>query len=165
MSSNEYELVEILILDLDVIGEITEGKKLDTKGKYLGLYDTNFWQGAIRWFYGDSRTSVADKIKIITFSSLDFINKAIKDLKAGNTKVEKKYLNMKPETFLREMHCKLIKANKGLGHLKDTYLIDILFTKQIQIHINALNRQIKMIEEIVKIEENEEIENIFENKF
>ena len=34
-------------------------------------------------------------------------------------------------------------------------MVDILFTKQIQIHINAITRQIKSIEDILGIKEEE----------
>lgn len=155
MSSNEYEIIETLILNLGVIGEITEGKKLNTKEKYLSLYETYFWQGAMRWFYGDSRASVATKIKSIHNSSSEIINKAIKDLKENKNEVKGRYLDMDPKTFLDTMRTKLIKANKGLGHLRDTYLYDIIFTEQIQIHINAISRQIKTIDNILG---NKEIE-------
>ena len=57
MSSSEYEIAETLILNLGVLGEITEGRKINTKEKYLSLYDTSFLQGAIRWYYGDDGKS------------------------------------------------------------------------------------------------------------
>jgi hypothetical protein len=153
MSSSEYEIAETLILNLGVLGEITEGRKINTKEKYLSLYDTTFWQGAVRWYYGDSRTSVADKIKTITISSFDIINKALKDIEKCNNFVVEKYLNMNPMIFLKTMKKKLIKSNKGLKHLKDTYIADILFQKQIQIHINALDRQIHSINSVTGIDE------------
>jgi len=37
--------------------------KINTKDKYLKLDDTTWWQGVFRWYRGDSRITMYEKIQ------------------------------------------------------------------------------------------------------
>ena len=159
MSTNEYEIAETLIINLGVIGQITNERKISTRGKYLNLYDISIYQSLTRWWYSESRDTVLAAIKIIMLSSFELINKALKDISDNKNNISDKYLNMTPKNFLKTIRNNLSKANIGLGYLKNTYTTDVLFVEKLKIQTEFIDKQIESIENVIGKENEEIIEN------
>lgn len=144
---------EKLLIDLKVISKIGPGTKVNTKEKYLELDDTTWWQGALRWYRGDSRQTSSDKIHNTVASCATIINSAINDYKEKLQSPLPLYLDSLPEEFLILMHNNLKAARVGLENLKDTYIHDTTLSSKLEMDIASLSRQILSIEKNIKTEE------------
>jgi len=143
---NNIDCIEKLIIDLKVISKIGPGTKINTKEKYLELDDTTWWQGALRWYRGDSRQTSSDKIHTTINSCSTIINLAIQDLNEKLSIPLPMYLDSTPEDFLEIMLTNLKSAKIGLENLKDTYIHDITLSSKIEMDISSINRMINLIE-------------------
>ncbi len=109
----DTDCVEKLLTDLNVLGKIGTGFKINTKDKFLKLDDTKWWQGALRWYRGDSRDTMYEKVHTTVNNSLRFLNLAITDLKKTNNSTVSVYMNSTPENFLRILFDILKKTKVG----------------------------------------------------
>lgn len=143
---NNIDCIEKLIIDLKVISKIGPGTKINTKEKYLELDDTTWWQGALRWYRGDSRQTSSDKIHTTITSCSTIINLAIQDIKEKLSVPLPMYLDSTPEEFLEIMLTNLKSAKIGLENLKDTYIHDTTLSSKLEMDISSVNRMINLIE-------------------
>ncbi len=144
---------EKLLIDLKVISKIGPGTKVNTKEKYLELDDTTWWQGAIRWYRGDSRQTSSDKIHNTVAACSTIINSAINDHKESLTSPLPIYLDSIPADFLLLMHHNLKLARTGVENLKDTYIHDTTLSSKLEMDIASLSRQILSIEKTIRTED------------
>lgn len=144
---------EKLLIDLKVISKIGPGTKVNTKEKYLELDDTTWWQGAIRWYRGDSRQTSSDKIHNTVMSCSTIVNSAVNDYKESLKSPLPMYLDSVPEDFLLLMYHNLKLARTGIENLKDTYIHDTTLSSKLEMDIASLSRQILTIEKTIKTED------------
>lgn len=144
------DCTEKLIIDLKVISKIGPGSKINTKEKYLELDDTTWWQGALRWYRGDSRQTTCDKIHLTILYSSSIVNLAINDLKDKLESPLPMYLDSTPLEFLEIMLKNLESAKIGLENLKDTYIHDTTLSSKLEMDISSVIRQISTISKNIK---------------
>lgn len=143
--------VDKTMTNLKVIGKIGPGFKVNTKGKYLQLDDTTYWQGVMRWYRGDSRTTMYEKIHSTVHSSLLIVNMAITDLEDSPDKVFMIYHNCTPSEFLKIMLDILKSSRVGMDNLKDTYDPDPTLSSRLEMDILSVKNQINIISSKVEI--------------
>lgn len=137
--------VDKTMTNLKVIGKIGPGFKVNTKGKYLQLDDTTYWQGALRWFRGDSRTTMYEKIHSTVHSSLLIVNMAISDYIENPNESIVIYYNSTPHEFLTIMYDILKSAKVGMDNLKDTYDPDPTLSSRLEMDILSVKNQLTTI--------------------
>jgi len=148
------DCVDKLMTNLKVIGKIGPGFKIDTKGKYLKLDDTTYWQGATRWYRGDSRDTMYEKVHSNILSSLKIINMAINDNISNPDTPLTIYNNVSPTDFLVTMHDILKNTRIGLENLRDTYNADSTLTSRLEMDIISVQNQVALILKNVNLNEN-----------
>lgn len=145
-----FDCVEKLLIDLKVISKIGPGNKINTKEKYLELDDTTWWQGALRWYRGDSRQTTSDKVHITISSCSHIINAAISDFRTEPDKIVQMYLNSTPYDFLIMMRNSIKTAKVGVENLRDTYIHDTTLSSKLEFDILSIDRQVGMIDKIIE---------------
>lgn len=147
------DCVEKLMIDLKVLSKIGPGSKINTKEKYLELDDTTWWQGAIRWYRGDSRQTTSDKIHTSVMGCSSIINSAINDYKDNLDTPLPMYLDSTPEDFLILMFGNLSGARIGIENLRDTYIHDNTLSSKLEMDIASVKRQLSLIEKTIKVDD------------
>lgn len=146
------DCVDKLLTDLNVIGKIGPGTKVNTKDKYLKLDDTTWWQGAHRWYRGDSRDTTYEKIHSTIATSLRFINLALKDLKDNPYEIIPIYMNSIPDEFLRLLYDTLKKTKIGIENLKDTYIHDPTLSSRLEMDLISIKNQMNLIKNNILVD-------------
>jgi len=146
------DCIEKLMIDLKVISKIGPGSKINTKEKYLEIDDTTWWQGALRWYRGDSRQTTSDKIHITISSCSHVINNAISEYRENQDTPIPMFLNSSPKDFLIMIHTGLKGANTGVENLRDTYIHDNTLSSKLEFDILSISRQINLIEKYINME-------------
>lgn len=149
------ECTKKLMVDLRTLGKIEEGKKINTKEKYISSDESTFFQFAWRWYRGDSRIATGNKIESILTCSSNLIEQAKQDLDSNDDEPKELFLKTKPSQFLDDIRSVLIQANKGVRHLRDTYIQDDTISSKLEMHIQTLDRQVEIINDILKNKNNE----------
>ncbi len=144
-----FDCVEKLLIDLKVISKIGPGTKINTKEKYLELDDTTWWQGALRWYRGDSRQTTSDKIHTTISSCSHIINAAINDFRNEPDIIVQMYLNSTPHDFLVMMRTSLKSAKVGVENLRDTYIHDTTLSSKLEFDILSIDRQVGLVEKLI----------------
>lgn len=139
------ECVERLITNLNVLGKIGPNFKINTKEKYLQLDDTTYWQGVVRWWRGDSRKTMYEKIHSTIVTSLRVITMAIGDFNERPDQLMTVYNDNTPREFLTLMYEVLHKTKTGLENLRDTYDNDPTLASRLQMNVNSIKNQIMLI--------------------
>jgi hypothetical protein len=145
------DCIERLLVDLRTLGKIEEGKKINTKEKYISSDDTTFLQPLWRWYRGDSRMAMGNKIQDTLSCTTDVIKKAIADINDKNNSPKSIYLDVSPAVFLYDLREVLILANKGLKNLRDTYVQDDTMSSKLELQIQTINRQLDSINNTVQV--------------
>lgn len=142
--------MDIMFVNMKVLGKLGPGMKINTKGKYFEIDDTTWYQFAFRWFRGDNRDISFDKVQQTISQFVKLSKEAIVDYKYANIEINEKYLDNTPEEFIKK--CKHISINviKGLGSLKDTYIHDETFCCKIDFQIESIQTLLKLIEKETK---------------
>ena len=144
------ECTKRLMVDLRTLGKIEEGKKINTKEKYLSSDDTTFFQPLWRWYRGDSRISTGNKIEKILTCSANLVEKATADINSGHDDPKEIYLKISPSKFLDDIRVVLVQADRGVKNLRDTYVQDDTISSKLEMHIQTLGRQIEIINDTLK---------------
>jgi hypothetical protein len=144
------ECTKNLLVDLRTLGKIEEGKKINTKEKYISSDDTTFLQPLWRWYRGDSRISTGNKIEKVLTCSSNLIEKAVMDVNNGYDDPKDIYIKIPPSKFLDDIRVVLVQANAGVKNLRDTYVQDDTISSKLEMHIQTLGRQIEIINETLK---------------
>lgn len=139
------DCIDKLLTNLKVIGKIGPGFKINTKGKYIQLDDTTYWQGFTRWYRGDSRDTMYEKIHNTIVSCNKVIMMVINDFKEDPNKVSHLYNDCTPSDFLEIMYNILRNAKNGMECLKDTYNSDPTLSSRLEIDIISVQNQIFLI--------------------
>lgn len=158
----DNDCIDKLMTNLKVIGKIGPGFKIDTKGKYLKLDDTTYWQGALRWYRGDNRDTMYEKVHSTILSSLKIITMAIKDIKENSQIPMDIYNSVSPEDFIITMYDILKNSKVGLENLKDTYNSDSTLTSRLEMDIISVQNQLILISKNVEIPRNFQERNSFD---
>lgn len=145
----EEDHVDKTMTNLKVIGKIGPGFKVNTKGKYLQLDDTTYWQGAMRWFRGDSRNTMYEKIHSTIYNSFTIINMAISDYRENPHQSSGVYQNSTPGDFLLTMSEILQQTKIGMENLKDTYDPDPTLSSRLEIDILSVRNQLSSINSLL----------------
>lgn len=145
----EEDHVDKTMTNLKVIGKIGPGFKVNTKGKYLQLDDTTYWQGATRWFRGDSRNTMYEKIHSTIHNSFTIINMAISDYRENPNQSQGIYHNTTPGDFLVTMSEILQQTKIGMENLKDTYDPDPTLSSRLEIDILSVRNQLSSINSLL----------------
>jgi hypothetical protein len=141
------ERLRELLVNLQVLGELEEGYKLNTKEKFLELDNTTWYQSVLRWYRGDSRITTINKV-----------SKTVLDTCAV---VEESFFQYKidPDILIMELQCdiflKMIAevmegALRGLRNLKNTYNADITICAQLEFDIRSFEQKIKDIQRLLE---------------
>lgn len=146
------DCIERLLVDLRTLGKIEEGKKINTKEKYISFDDTTVIQPLVRWYRGDSGMSTGNKIQETLNCTTKIIKKAIDDVKNNDKDPKMIYLDVPPDKFLRDIRDILKKANKGLQNLRDTYIKNESLASKLELQIQIVDRQIEYINETIGVE-------------
>lgn len=141
------ERLRELIVNLQVIGQLEEGYKLNTKEKYLELDNTTWYQSVVRWYRGDSRKTTINKIYKTVSDTCAVIDETIFQYKL-NTSVL--IMDLSCEIFMTTMLSVVEIALKGLRHLKNTYNYDITVKAQLDFDILAFEQKVKEIKRILQ---------------
>lgn len=145
----DIEYADKLITDLGVIGKIGPGTKINTKNKYLKLDDTTWWQGATRWYRGDSRDTTYDKIHLAISNSYRFIKLALEDISKNPYETSSIYMENTPGEFLIILSDILRKAKTGIENLRDTYIHDSTISSRFEKDIISIRNQLSVINKTV----------------
>jgi len=135
-----------LLINLKVIGKIGPNTKVNTKGKYLQLDDTTYWQGALRWYRGDNREIMYDKIHSAIMGSSKLVFLAVNDYNKYPNIPRCIYHDTVPSEFLSILFSILKQVKIGIENLKDTYVMDHTLASRIETDIFSINNQISIIE-------------------
>ena len=141
------DCIDKLLTNLKVIGKIGPGFKINTKEKYIHLDDTTYWQGLLRWYRGDSRDTMYEKIHSTIISSNKVVLMAINDYNEQPNLCCPIYNDCNPTDFLGIIVDILKNSKNGLENLKDTYNSDQTLSSRLEIDILSIKNQINMIEE------------------
>jgi len=152
------DCIEKLLVDLRTLGKIEEGKKINTKEKYISFDDTTVIQPFIRWYRGDSGMLTGNKIQETLTCTTKIIKKAIDDIKNNDKEPKMIYLDVSPDKFLEDIKDILKKANKGIQNLRDTYIKNESLASKLELQIQIIDRQIDYINEHLNSESTQEID-------
>ena len=139
------DCIDKLLTNLKVIGKIGPGFKINTKGKYIQLDDTTYWQGFTRWYRGDSRDTMYEKIHSTINSCNKVILMAINDYGEDPSKSFSIYNDCSPQDFLSIIYDILRNAKNGLENLKDTYNSDPTLSSRLEIDIISIRNQLQLL--------------------
>lgn len=140
------DYINKLLTNLKVIGKIGPGFKINTKGKYLQLDDTTYWQGLLRWYRGDSRNTMYEKVHSTISASQKIVNMLIRDLNYNPEEPKEIYNNCTPGDFLRIVYQILKGAKSGMESLKDTYDPDPTLSSRLEMDIISVSNQLLQID-------------------
>jgi hypothetical protein len=136
--------IQHLFVDLAVLGKVGSGYKINTKGVYLELDDSKWYQPASRWFRGDSRHSTMEKIN----STIETTSLLVKEVCDYPTEM---YMKMSSKVFLEKIYTIVKEAIAGLENLSGTYHKDITICSQLRFGILTLQQTCKDIENFLGI--------------
>lgn len=139
------DCIDKIMTNLKVIGKIGPGFKINTKGKYLQLDDTTYWQGFIRWYRGDSRSTMYERVHATIVSSLKVVSMAINDFREVPDIPQRLYNDCSPRDFLVIMYDILGNSRNGLENLKDTYDPDPTLSSRLEMDIISVRNQLTKI--------------------
>ena len=142
-----------LIIELGVIGQITRGYKLNTKEAFVSIDDSNWYQGFLRKYRGDSRQMTLSKITKLTDETEDLVNRALEHVRTNKNDRNLHFLNRRPKDFLQEFSKKIKNCREGLTNLKITYSQDKTVTACLDMAILTLDNCIKEIERVFRKKE------------
>lgn len=147
MCSCSEETTRNLIVNLKVLSNIGAGYKMNTKGKFIELDDSTWYQWILRKYRGDTRQCSIEKLTKLMDTTKQIVENAIYDIKNNIDNDEKKatYLNLNAKEFLLLMKEELIKTKSGIENLKDTYNYDTAISSQFEMHIILINKCINDI--------------------
>lgn len=143
--------MDIMFINMKVLGKLGPGMKINTKGKYFEIDDTTWYQFAFRWFRGDNRDISFDKLQQTINQFIKLSKDAITDYKYANIEIFEKYLDNTPEEFIKKCRIICISAIKGLNSFKDTYIHDETFCCKIDFEIETLQTLLNLIIKETKI--------------
>jgi hypothetical protein len=139
----DEDYVNKTMTNLKVIGKIGPGSKVNTKGKYLQLDDTTYWQGALRWYRGDNRDTMYGTIHNTIRNSLKIVNMAI-SIENPNQCMEM-YNNCTQLDFIGTMYEILKESLIGMENLKDTYDPDPGMSSRLEMDILLIKNQLNFL--------------------
>ncbi len=131
--------VKTIIINLNILGQLTTGTKLNTREKYFTIDKVHLLQGLMRFSRRDDRNVTCEKISTLIGNLEQFS--------------EKLGQNYSETDFVTEFKPIIIQAIKGLNNLKNTYETDKTFLAQIDYEINILNR---VLSKMPHVEDNSE---------
>lgn len=115
-----------LLINLRVLGLLEKGVKLNTRDKFFTIDPVSLIQGLKRFYRKDDRTFSYEKISTLVSELQQYINKCSPD----------QYEIIGPI---------ILKAQKGLETLKETYEDDKTFVSQMEFEISNFNVILKKI--------------------
>ena len=133
-----------LLINLKVLGSIGANYKLNTKGKYLELDDSTWFQWALRKYRGDTRHCSIEKVDKIIDETKHVVEDLLKDINNNETKTE--YLGHNPKELLDILLKHIQGARTGIENLKNTYNYDTVSSSHFEVHSLILDKCIKDIQ-------------------
>lgn len=138
--------LERLMTNLRVLGKLGPGFKINTKGRYLKLDDTTYWQGVTRWYRGDSRDTMYEKVHTSVTSVNKLLTLLLEDIRVAPDIQNEFYGDCTPRVFMGILGDVLESAKLGLDNLKDTYENDPTLASRLEMDIANIKNQINIIQ-------------------
>jgi hypothetical protein len=149
MCSCSEEHTKTLLINLNALGQIKPGYKLNSKEKYIELDDSTLYQGVLRMYRGDSRKASVEMVDGIVEQTELLINRAI-DQK-NNEEEMGIFLNGTAFQFLELIYPKIREAIVGIKNLKDNYNADTTISSKFDLNIIRLSKKQMDVEHHLKI--------------
>ena len=137
-----------LLINLKVLGKIGAEYKLNTKGKYLELDDSTWFQWLQRKYRGDTRYCSIEKVDKIIEETKQVVEELIQNIKNNN---QISYIGHNSKEFLNILLKHIQEARVGIENLKNTYNYDTVSSSQFHLHSLILDKCIKDIQENLSI--------------
>jgi hypothetical protein len=134
-----YDLSFLDVIDnLKKISETKINEKLIIYNNAIEI-DNRYMQFIARWYYANSRIQTLEFIKKLYKKSLYYYHNLVKFNNHKNDS-DSKILTEKLTMITNELNNSI----KGLNNLKDTYINDLVFTKEIELLILDINNIISI---------------------
>lgn len=124
--------IKKLITELSILGRITTGYKINTKGDTIVLDNSTWYQGALRTYRGDDRRQTIDFLNNLVSNS----NKLCDEILLGK---KDNFVNIPVKEFITLFLAALNRAIQGLSRLCTTYNQDPGMAEEINMSIVILN--------------------------
>jgi len=142
-------VIEQIILNLKVMGDIKHGDKLSTISENVEIDQYSYARFLYRRYYGDSRVKTLEKLKDIIEDTEKITNSLLLLEKFDDNFVNLPENNSK---LLQDLIPDMSNASRGLHCLKLTYSKHVLTENKLDMLIKKLGDQIDKIKGMMKIE-------------